>query len=121
MNGAVQYRFDLGNGEGVVRVSTVYVSDGRWHEIRLERDKNSARLTVDGNFVAHGSAPGISDTLNLQTDNMYFGAEVHQHPSILGNWLIISLGNLNTLHTGYFVQALKTSSVVSLVAWTTCE
>lgn len=84
INGAVQYRFDLGNGEGVVRVSSVYVSDGRWHEIRLERDKNSARLTVDGNYVAHGSAPGVSDTLNLQTDNMYFGAEVHQHPSILG-------------------------------------
>lgn len=85
VNGAVQYRFDLGSGEGIVRVSSVYVSDGRWHEIRLERDKHSARLTVDNIHVAHGSAPGISDILNLQNDNMYFGAEVHQHPSILGN------------------------------------
>lgn len=84
VNGAVQYRFDLGTGEGLVRVSSVYVSDGRWHEVRLERDRNSARLTVDGKHVAHGSAPGVSDILNLQDEYMYFGAEVHQHPSILG-------------------------------------
>ncbi|GLV44546.1 kugelei [Carabus blaptoides fortunei] len=84
VNGAVQYRFDLGSGEGIVRVSSVYVSDGRWHEIRLERDKHSARLTVDNIHIAYGSAPGISDMLNLQNDHMYFGAEVHQHPSILG-------------------------------------
>lgn len=84
VNGAIQYRFDLGTGEGLVRVSSVYVSDGRWHEVRLERDRNSARLTVDGKHVAHGSAPGVSDILNLQEEYMYFGSEVHQHPSILG-------------------------------------
>ncbi|GLV37965.1 kugelei [Carabus blaptoides fortunei] len=80
----LEYRFDLGSGEGIVRVSSAYVSDGRWHEIRLERDKHSARLTVDNIHVAHGSAPGISDILNLQNDNMFFDAQVHQHPSILG-------------------------------------
>lgn len=84
VNGAVQYRFELGSGEGVVRVSTISVSDGLWHEIRLERDRNSARITVDGAHTATGSAPGISDVLNLQSDEMYLGAEVHQHPSILG-------------------------------------
>ncbi|GLV37966.1 kugelei [Carabus blaptoides fortunei] len=63
---------------------SVYVSDGRWHQIRLERDKHSARLTVDNIHVTHGSALCISDILNLQNDNMYFGADVHQHPSILG-------------------------------------
>ncbi|XP_065170403.1 fat-like cadherin-related tumor suppressor homolog isoform X3 [Atheta coriaria] len=86
VNGAVQYRFELGSGEGVVRVSAsnIYVSDGKWHEIRLEREKNSARLTVDGIHTAQGSAPGVSDILNLQGDQIYLGAEVHQHPSILG-------------------------------------
>lgn len=84
VNGAVQYRFELGSGEGVVRESSIYVSDGRWHEIRLERDKNSARIVVDGTHTATGSAPGISDILNLQSDEIYLGAEVHQHPSILG-------------------------------------
>ncbi|XP_044594516.1 fat-like cadherin-related tumor suppressor homolog isoform X4 [Cotesia glomerata] len=84
VNGAAQYKFDLGSGEGLVRVSSVYVSDGQWHEIHLERESNSARLTVDGKHIAHGSAPGINDILNLQSDDLYFGAQVRQHPSILG-------------------------------------
>ncbi|KAL3276606.1 hypothetical protein HHI36_011978 [Cryptolaemus montrouzieri] len=84
INGIVQYRFELGSGEGMVRVTTVYIADGKWHEVKLERERNSARITVDGTHTAQGSAPGISDVLNLQNDEMYLGAEVHQHPSILG-------------------------------------
>ncbi|XP_024879658.1 fat-like cadherin-related tumor suppressor homolog isoform X4 [Temnothorax curvispinosus] len=84
VNGVMQYKFDLGSGEGLVRVSSVYVSDGQWHEIQLERESNSARLTVDGKHIAHGSAPGINDILNLQSDDLYLGAEVRQHPSIIG-------------------------------------
>ncbi|XP_076646629.1 FAT atypical cadherin kugelei isoform X7 [Halictus rubicundus] len=84
VNGVVQYKFDLGSGEGLVRVSSVYVSDGQWHEVQLERESNSARLTVDGKHVAHGSAPGSNDILNLQSDDLYLGAEVRQHPTILG-------------------------------------
>ncbi|XP_066149601.1 fat-like cadherin-related tumor suppressor homolog isoform X2 [Euwallacea fornicatus] len=84
VNGGVQYRFELGSGEGIVRVSDIYVADGNWHEIKLERDRNNAKITIDGIYVAQGSAPGVSDILNLQSDEMYLGAEVHQHPSILG-------------------------------------
>ncbi|KAK0095182.1 hypothetical protein PV326_009029, partial [Microctonus aethiopoides] len=84
VNGATQYKFDLGSGEGLVRVSSIYISDGQWHEIQLERESNNARLTVDGKHVAHGSAPGINDILNLQSDDLYLGAEVKQHPSVLG-------------------------------------
>ncbi|KAJ8667841.1 hypothetical protein QAD02_009504, partial [Eretmocerus hayati] len=84
VNGAVQYRFDLGSGEGLVRVSSLYVSDGQWHEIELEREGNGASLRVDGKHLAHGSAPGNSELLNLHADELYLGAEVRQHPSILG-------------------------------------
>ncbi|XP_048512093.1 fat-like cadherin-related tumor suppressor homolog isoform X4 [Athalia rosae] len=84
VNGVVQYRFDLGSGEGLVRVSSVYVSDGQWHDIQLERENNNAHVTVDGKHVAHGAAPGFDDILNLQSDDLYLGAEVRQHPSILG-------------------------------------
>ncbi|GLH14886.1 Fat-like cadherin-related tumor suppressor homolog [Gryllus bimaculatus] len=83
-NGVVQYRFDLGSGEGLVRVGSAYVSDGQWHEIQLERDGNSAKLVVDGKHVAHGSAPGNNGILNLQSTDIYLGAEVHQHPTVLG-------------------------------------
>lgn len=76
MNGMVQYRFDLGSGEGLIRVSTIFVSDGQWHEIRLERDGNSGKITVDGKHTAHGSAPGTNDVLNIQNDVIYLGAEV---------------------------------------------
>ncbi|XP_023289907.1 fat-like cadherin-related tumor suppressor homolog isoform X2 [Orussus abietinus] len=84
VNGVAQYRFDLGSGEGLVRVSSVYISDGQWHELQLEREGNSARLTVDGKHVAHGSAPGVNEVLNLQADDLYLGADVRQHASILG-------------------------------------
>ena len=84
VNGAVQYRFDLGSGEGLVRVNSLFISDGQWHEIQLERQSNSASLNVDGKHLAHGSAPGVNDILNLQSDELYLGAEVRQHPSILG-------------------------------------
>lgn len=84
VNGAVQYRFDLGSGEGLVRINNFYISDGQWHEIHLVRENNSASLSIDGKFTIHGSAPGVNDILNLQSDEIYLGAEVRQHPSILG-------------------------------------
>nr|CAD7568523.1 unnamed protein product [Timema californicum] len=84
VNGVLQYRFELGSGEGVARVIGVPVSDGSWHEVLLEREGNSARVTVDGRHVAQGSAPGVSDMLNLQSDCLYLGSEVRPHPTILG-------------------------------------
>lgn len=81
MNGVVQYRFDLGSGEGMVRVSSVSVSDGSWHEVKLQRDKNSAQLTVDTKHAAQGSAPGVNDVTGLQPDDdhqLFLGAEVRQ-------------------------------------------
>lgn len=84
VNGVVQYRFDLGSGEGLISVTSIHVSDGQWHEIGLEREGNSARLMVDGKHVAHGNAPGVNGILNIQTNDMHLGAEVKQHPSISG-------------------------------------
>uniref|UniRef100_A0A182QTF4 Fat-like cadherin-related tumor suppressor homolog n=1 Tax=Anopheles farauti TaxID=69004 RepID=A0A182QTF4_9DIPT len=84
MNGMIQYRFDLGSGEGLVSVSSIFVSDGLWHEVRLEREGNSAKLFVDGKHVAQGNAPGVNGVLNIQSDDIFFGAEVKQHPTVLG-------------------------------------
>ncbi|XP_046394541.1 fat-like cadherin-related tumor suppressor homolog isoform X2 [Ischnura elegans] len=84
VNGMVQYRFDLGSGEGMVRVSSIYVSDGRWHEVCLEREGSNAHIAVDGRHVAHGAAPGANDYLNLQSEDIFFGAEIRRHPTVLG-------------------------------------
>ena len=72
----MQFRFELGSGEGVVRVTSVAVNDGHWHEVRLERLGNRAQLTVDGTHVAQGVSPGTSDILNSQHHLLYFGSEV---------------------------------------------
>lgn len=84
VNGVIQYRFDLGSGEGLISVTSIYVADGQWHDVKLERDGNSARLMVDGKHVAQGNAPGVNGVLNLQTSDMYLGAEVKLHPNVLG-------------------------------------
>lgn len=83
-NGVVQYRFDLGSGEGLVSVSSIFVSDGLWHDIRLEREGNSARLIVDSKHTRTGVAPGVNGILNLQSHDLYFGAEVRPHPTVIG-------------------------------------
>ncbi|XP_065574069.1 fat-like cadherin-related tumor suppressor homolog isoform X5 [Artemia franciscana] len=84
VNGQVQYRFDCGSGEGLVRVSGTYVNDGKWHEVRLQRHGNKAELFIDGRFSAHGSAPGVNDVLNMENTDVYFGAEVRQLPGLPG-------------------------------------
>jgi protocadherin Fat 1/2/3 len=53
------------------------------HEIKLEREGNSARLVVDGKHIASGSAPGVNEVLNVLTDDIYFGAEVRPNIEII--------------------------------------
>ncbi|KAH8411154.1 hypothetical protein KR222_008786, partial [Zaprionus bogoriensis] len=84
VNGAVRYKFDLGSGEGVVSVSSVYISDGAWHSINLERTLNSAKVIVDNKHISQGSAPGVNGILNIQSNDIFVGAEVRPHPSIIG-------------------------------------
>ncbi len=65
VNGAVQYRFDCGSGEGLVRVSSIRIDDGQWHKLTVERRGNTAEVTIDGKARAESSAPGTNDLLNL--------------------------------------------------------
>uniref|UniRef100_A0A0A1WPP1 Fat-like cadherin-related tumor suppressor homolog n=1 Tax=Zeugodacus cucurbitae TaxID=28588 RepID=A0A0A1WPP1_ZEUCU len=83
-NGAVQYRYELGSGEGKICVSSIYIADGEWHTITLERILNSAKLTVDNKHVSQGSAPGVNGILNIQSNDIFVGAEVKPHPAIIG-------------------------------------
>lgn len=76
VSGIVQFRFELGSGEGIVRVTSVAVNDGHWHEISLQRMGNTALLTIDKTHFAQGVAPGTSDILNTHPYLLYFGSEV---------------------------------------------
>ena len=74
--GHLQYRFNFGSGEGLVRLIDKVVSDGEWHEVKLERHGNSAEVSVDGKWRVHGAAPGHNDVLNLEQSDVFFGATV---------------------------------------------
>ena len=74
----VQYRFDCGSGEGLVLLPN-HVSDGKWHTIMVERHGKEAAIFLDGQFSSLTSAPGTNDVLNLDTSDVYFGAEVEMY------------------------------------------
>ena len=76
----VQYRFDCGSGQGLVTIPNL-VSDGEWHIIMVERHGNKAEIFLDGQYSAITIAPGRNDELNLDTLDVYFGAEVEMYTS----------------------------------------
>merc|ERR1719412_754088 len=76
IGGKLQYRFNFGDGEGLVMLNEKLVNDGEWHDVRLERHGNRAQITVDGQWQVHGAAPGLNDLLNLEQSDIFFGAEV---------------------------------------------
>ncbi|KAF8791564.1 Fat-like cadherin-related tumor suppressor [Argiope bruennichi] len=84
VNGYVQYRFDCGSGEGLVRVEHPQVNDGLWHDVCVERRGNAAEVIVDKVHRISGNAPGVHDILNLDGNDIYFGAEVRHHPAVFG-------------------------------------
>ncbi|XP_055333667.1 fat-like cadherin-related tumor suppressor homolog [Paramacrobiotus metropolitanus] len=75
-SGVVQYRFDCGSGEGLAKLEGIYVSDNQWHELTVQRHGRHAEIRLDGKFVAQATAPGINDILNLEGNDVFFGAEV---------------------------------------------
>ena len=74
------YRFDCGSGEGEVRIP-VDLSDSQWHTISLQRHGSEAELALDGVYTALGRAPGIHAILNVDSEEVYFGAQVDIWPS----------------------------------------
>ena len=74
--GLLQYRFDCGSGQGVARLDGININDGYWHAIVVERLGKNAKIIVDGMHTARGSAPGTNDVLNLDSADVFFGAEV---------------------------------------------
>ncbi|XP_054721928.1 LOW QUALITY PROTEIN: fat-like cadherin-related tumor suppressor homolog [Uloborus diversus] len=83
-NGYVQYRFDCGSGEGLVRMEQLQINDGLWHDVCVERRGNAAEVIVDKVHRISGNAPGVHDMLNLDGNDIYFGAEVRHHPAVFG-------------------------------------
>lgn len=71
--GLVQYRFDLGSGENIVRISQVTVSDGQWHNVKVSRSEKHSILVLDKKFTTEFDAAGASNVLNLHGAHFYLG------------------------------------------------
>ena len=92
VEGRLQYRFNFGSGEGLVRLNEKVVNDGEWHEVKLERHGNSAEIAVNGKWRVHGAAPGLNDVLNLEQSDVYFGAEVVATDNTSSSGVAVSRG-----------------------------
>ncbi|KAK8746436.1 hypothetical protein OTU49_017016, partial [Cherax quadricarinatus] len=97
VGGHVQYRWDCGSGEGLVRVSTIRVNNDQWHFINLTREGTISTLSVDGE-ISSGAAPGANDILNMDSDFMYIGATVKtERTSGMSSYSQSSLGFVGCL------------------------
>ena len=76
IDGRVQYRFDCGSGEGLARADSIQINDGYWHSVAVERTSRHVKIIIDGKYIGEGSAPGTNDVLNLDSNDVFFGAEV---------------------------------------------
>ncbi|RXG70910.1 Fat-like cadherin-related tumor suppressor-like protein [Armadillidium vulgare] len=74
-DGYVQYRWDCGSGEGLVRASNMRVNDDKWHFINITQHGKVSKLIVDDSTTS-GAAPGVHDILNMEQGNLYVGAKV---------------------------------------------
>ncbi|XP_063955288.1 protocadherin Fat 1-like isoform X2 [Lytechinus pictus] len=66
-NGYLTYRLNCGTGEAKIRITQKKVNDFGWHKISINREKNHAVLTLDGQYTAEGTAPGENQDLNIDT------------------------------------------------------
>ena len=80
--GMVQYRFDCGGGEGLARVDGIKINDGRWHSVSVQRVGGKVNIIIDDKYHSNeGRVPGTNDVLNLDSNEVYFGAEVEVSPN----------------------------------------
>jgi hypothetical protein len=74
--GYLQFRFNLGSGEATARQTTIQVNDGVSHVVTVERKERTVTLVIDGSYVARATSPPESNTLDIQSDRVFLGANV---------------------------------------------
>ncbi|CAK6955068.1 agrin isoform X1 [Scomber scombrus] len=66
VNSRVELRFNTGSGTGTL-VSKIQISQGRWHQLVVTRNRRNAMLSVDNESHIEGESPRGTDGLNLDT------------------------------------------------------
>ncbi|KAL1783832.1 pikachurin isoform X2 [Sigmodon hispidus] len=63
-NGALVFSYNLGSGVASIMVNGSF-SDGRWHRVKVVRDGQSGKITVDDYGARTGKSPGMMRQLNI--------------------------------------------------------
>ncbi|CAJ0584396.1 unnamed protein product, partial [Mesorhabditis spiculigera] len=71
-DGNVKASLDLGTGVGTFESTGLQLNDGQWHTVAVNRVEKHVVVTVDGETVAEGDAPGDMSELSI-SDFYYLG------------------------------------------------
>ncbi len=73
----MQYRWNCGAGQGIVKIDQARINDGKWHRIKVSRRGRHCKLTLD-ELSMDGVSPVGSHVINLYRDatRLRFGASV---------------------------------------------
>ena len=82
VDGHLQFRYQLGDGEAVVQQNTEMLNDGRLHSASVRRTERSAELVVDDRYINRTMSPGEEATLDISPGAIYLGATVDSQGSI---------------------------------------
>ena len=85
--GYLQFRYNLGDGEAILKINSTSVNDSKFHDIQLLRQEQSVELLVDEIFVNRTISPGSEATLDILSEHFYVGAQINVRNGILVNGL----------------------------------
>ena len=71
VNGIPEFRFDVGSGVAVIKAERP-IEIGKWHTIKLSRDRKGGSMTVNKETPVLGNVHGKFEGLDL-IENMYVG------------------------------------------------
>ena len=71
------FRYNLGSGEVVARVTGRQFGEGDYHEVEVRRNGRTAVVWVDGLYVARATAPGLDMYLDVLPDGIFLGGMIN--------------------------------------------
>lgn len=85
--GHLQFRYNLGDGEAILMITSTNINDAMFHNVQLSRTEQSVQLLVDEMFVNRTISPGSEATLDILSEHFYVGARINVRNGSLSNGL----------------------------------
>ncbi|XP_072528035.1 pikachurin-like [Salminus brasiliensis] len=106
-DGALMFSYELGSGAAVILMNGTF-SDGKWHRVKVVRDGQFGKLTVDDYGATTGRSPGKMRQLNINGE-LYIGGmkEIALHTSRRYLAGLVGCVSHFTLSTDYHVSLVE--------------